>query len=214
LEEQSIRQEEALQETVLQEHQAEIAEEFQSPLDTGDSDESSLTGKVNKLQRIVKLQKDKILDLMCYKDIFEGAQKKLTSIQQGNEGLHERFVKLLGTSIENPGLAEAMETFKQNNNEIESYINILESENQTLSEKFRKWEDELKRIWEKAESGEFDEGRYNEILKEREELMTKMKDFEDKLQEKSKLLNEMQAQYEDLEKEYMILYRQQQQQQK
>ena len=62
-----------------------------------------------------------------------------------------------------------------------------------------------------------DEDKYIEILKERDELITKMKEFEDKLQEKTGLLDEMEKkykgkeeEYENLEKEYLILYRQQQ----
>lgn len=61
------------------------------------------------------------------------------------------------------------------------------------------------------------EGRYAEIFNERGELMTKVKEFEDKLQGKIKLLDEMRKKYKgkeeeyaNLEKEYLILYRQQQ----
>ena len=64
-----------------------------------------------------------------------------------------------------------------------------------------------------------DEDRYIEILRERDELITKVKEFEDKLQEKTKLLDEIQKKYEgkekeyaNLEKEYLILYRRQQEQ--
>jgi DNA repair exonuclease SbcCD ATPase subunit len=197
----------------------ETVESPQLSADTTEAlDEGSLVGKINKLQRIINFQKGKIIDLMCYKDILEGAQKRLSSIQDSYRNLKDRFVKLFGESPENKGLAEAMETFESNNNELISYIEILGKENESLAEKFRLWEEELKQIWEEAEKSEIiDEGRYDEklgeIMHEKEELAAKLKEFEDKLQEKTKLFEEMQKQYEDLEKEYMILYRQQQQQQ-
>lgn len=178
------------------------------------ADEKSLVGKINKLQKIVNFQKDKIVDLMCYKDILEGAQKKLSSVQSGYQELRDRFTKLFGDPPENKGVADAMEAFENNNKELSLYIEILGKENETLAEKFERWENELKQIWEAAEKSEvIDEGRYEEIMREKEELAAKLKEFEDKLQEKTKVFDEMQKQYEDLEKEYMILYRQQQQQQ-
>ncbi|KAF0122576.1 MAG: hypothetical protein FD151_676 [bacterium] len=64
-----------------------------------------------------------------------------------------------------------------------------------------------------------DEDRYIEILRERDALITKVKEFEDELQEKTKLLDKIQKKYEgkeeeyaNLEKEYLILYRRQQEQ--
>jgi chromosome segregation ATPase len=193
----------------------ETVEVPQSPVAAEETvDESSLVGKVNKLQRIINFQKGKIIDLMCYKDILEGSQKKLSSVQSGYQELKDRFTKLFGDPPENKGVADAMEVFETNNKELSSYMEILGKENESLAEKFRLWEDELKQIWEEAEKSEIiDEGRYGEIVHEKEELAAKLKEFEDKLQEKTKVFEDMQKQYEDLEKEYMILYRQQQQQQ-
>jgi len=177
-------------------------------------EESSLIGKVNKLQRIINFQKGKIIDLMCYKDILEGAQRKLSFVQNEYQELKDRFIRLFGDPPENKGVADAMEAFENNNRELNSYIEILGKENETLADKFARWENELKQIWEEAEKSEvIDEGRYEEIMHEKEELAARLKEFEDKLQEKTKVFEDMQKQYEELEKEYMILYRQQQQQQ-
>lgn len=193
---------------------AEMFEVLQPPAAVDETaDEGTLAGKVNKLQRIVNFQKGKILDLMCYKDIFEGAQRKLHVVQDSYHNLKDRFIRLLGESSENKGLAEALEVFENNNNELNSYMEILAKENETLAEKFRAWEGELKKIWEEAEQSEaVDEGRYAEVMGEKTELLEKLKEFEGKLEEKSKLFEDMQKKYKDLEEEYMILYRQQQQQ--
>ncbi len=210
----SQKTEEPLQKQEVQEQQpiTEPFEESQPSMSTEEEvDESSLAGKVNKLQRIINFQKGKILDLMCYKDIFEGAQRKLHVVQDSYHNLKDRFIRLLGESSENKGLAEALEVFENNNNELNSYMEILAKENETLAEKFRAWEEELKKIWEEAEQSEaVDEGKYAEVMGEKTELLEKLKEFEGKLEEKSKLFEDMQKQYEDLEKEYMILYRQQQ----
>lgn len=180
--------------------------------------EDSLAVKVNKMHRIIDFQKGKILDLMCYKDVFDGAQGKLTSVQENFNSLKDRFVTLFGESPENKGLAETLETFESNNNELKSYMEILSKENENLNEKFKAWEGEVKKIWEEAEdiegvSAGMDEGKYGELLQEREKLRLSLTEFEAKLQEKGKLLEDAQKQYEDLEKEYMVLYREQQKQQ-
>lgn len=175
--------------------------------------DGSLLGRIGKLQRIVDFQKDKILDFMCYKDIFEGAEKKLTFIQQNNQGLQEKLKTLAASPENTEGLNEAIDIFEKNNRDLEAFIKILEKENSSLSTKFTKLEDELKNLWEEAEHAEgMDEGRYNELLKEKDELISKLKEFEGKLQEKSSQFEDMQKQYEDIEKEYMILYKQQQEQ--
>ncbi len=180
--------------------------------------ESSMVVKVDKMHRIIDFQKGKILDLMCYKDIFEGAQTKLSSIQDGYNNLKNRFVTQFGESPENKGIKEMMETFEGNNKELESYVEILSKENENLTGKFQAWEGELKKIWEEAKDVEgvsagMDEGKYGELMQEREKLRQTLTEFESKLQEKSKMFDDMQKQYEDMEKEYMILYKQQQEQQ-
>jgi len=182
--------------------------------DEGEAEgDDSLLGRISKLQRIVDFQKDKILDFMCYKDIFEGAEKKLTSIQQSNQDLQVKLKNLAASPENTEGLNEAINIFEKNNRDLEAFIKILEKENSSLSNKFNKLEGELKKLWEEAEHTEgLDEGRYTELLKEKDDLISKLKEFEGKLQEKSSQFEDMQKQYEDIEKEYMILYKQQQEQ--
>ncbi|MGD0282191.1 MAG: hypothetical protein ABSB95_07505 [Dissulfurispiraceae bacterium] len=173
-------------------------------------------GKVELLQRMVNFQKSTIVELMCYKDVFEGARKRLASLQEGNNELQEKIRALIEGGIGNEGLAEAAAALEVNNSELEKFMAILDKENVTISEKFQIWEEEFKQVAEEVEKSPDaavpDDAKYTEILKEKETMVTKVKEFEEKLDEKSKLLSSMQAQYEDLEKEYMILYRQQQQQ--
>jgi hypothetical protein len=177
-------------------------------------DEDTLKGKVRKMQRIIDSQKGKILELMCYKDIFEGAQKKLLSLSKSFQELRGRFVKLLEQSPDNDAISDSLKLLEVSNKELESYIDILNRENENLSRKFESWEEELKKITEEAEHREYiEEGMLNKIAQEKEEMLAKIKEFEGKLKEKDNQLLDLQKQYEDIEKEYMTLYRQQQQQQ-
>lgn len=219
---QNIGKTAALPETAVQEQPEEASVEPQSSLQAAETAEAagedSMAVSVNKMRRIIDFQKGKILDLMCYKDIFDGAQGKLTSIQENFNSLKDRFVTLFGESPENKGLAETLDTFEKNNTELKSYMEILSKENESLNEKFQAWEDEVKRIWEEAKDIEgvgsgMDEGKYGELMQERERLRQTLTEFEAKLQEKGNLLEDVQKQYEDLEKEYMVLYREQQKQQ-
>lgn len=173
-----------------------------------DIEKESLKGRIRKLQEIIGFQKNKIIDLMCYKDILETAQKKLGMIYNTNNELRGRFVELIGKSIENRGVAEALELFVNNNNELASYIEVLRKENSSLDEKFRSWQRNLEMLLDAAMTcDQFDEDAYAEVVREKEELMLRLKAFDDMLQKKSRLMEDMQRQYEDLEKEYMILFK-------
>jgi hypothetical protein len=179
-------------------------------------DDGDLGGKVQKLQRIVDLQKDKVLDLMCYKDIFEGAQRKLNAIQTNYQELQEKISSFMQSSGDSDELAAMSGILESSNRDLESYISILAKENEKLSDKFDSWENDLKEMSEATvetsgagSSGSVDEVRHEEILREKEELMAKVGEFEEKLSQKGSLLDEIQKQYEDMEKEYMILYNKQ-----
>jgi len=167
---------------------------------------------VQKLKKIVDFQKEKIVNLMCYKDILESAQKKLTNIHTDYEDLAQRFASLSEAMGSNKEFELALEMFGENTTELKDFIDALQNENETLLEKFNTWEGQLQGLWQESE--EIVEGATSEDLEaiaaEKNELLEKIREFEEKLKEKSKQLEEAQAQYEDLEKEYLVLYKQQQ----
>lgn len=174
-------------------------------------DGSSMQGNIRKLNQIVDFQKNKILDLMGYKDLMESASKKLTTLHQSNEEFTEKIRKLAEASPNKEDFTLSFASIEDNNNKMSSFISIMEKENTALSNKFVSWEENLKDLWEQAESGvEVDEGLYSEAVQGKDELVAKLKDFEEQFNEKVKTLSEMQQQYDDLETEYMVLYRQQQ----
>lgn len=189
-------------------------------LDAGQPDDKeggAMPGQVRRLQRMVNSQKSTILELMCYKDVFEGARKRLALLQQENNGLQDKIRDLIKGGAEGEGFAEVVASLEESNREVEKFISIINREDERLTDKFQVWEEDFKRISEDMETGSaeaaIDDSKYAEILQEKEMLTARSKEFQEKLEEKDKNLEAMQAQYEDLEKEYMVLYRQQQAQQ-
>ncbi|MBF0506406.1 MAG: hypothetical protein HQL09_06185 [Nitrospirae bacterium] len=172
--------------------------------------------KLIRLQRMVNFQKKAILELMCYKDIFETARGRLDILRESNYELQEKVRGLFEGGLDGVGTGQAMTAMENNNHELEKFIAILDRENTALSGKFRIWEERFERIAvdaiEEPVAGVGNDAKYEEMRQGKEELLAKVREVEETLAEKDKNLEAMQLQYEDLEKEYMILYRQQQQQ--
>lgn len=161
---------------------------------------------IEQLKSIVEFQKEKILNLMCYKDILDSAQNKLSHIHEGYQDLSQRFSAVAETVGENKEFELALEMFGDNTKELEDFISALKQENEALLEKFNQWEGQLKEMWETSKDITASPAGVDPA--EQAELLEKIREFEEKLKEKTKQLEEAQAQYEDLEKEYMTLYRQ------
>ncbi len=212
---------ETLPETLIEQAQQPLQDsglsEFMEALNPDDKEGGAMPSRLSRLQRMVNSQKSTILELMCYKDVFEGARKRLTLLQHANNELQDKIRDLIKGGAEGAGFAESLAALEENNLELEKYITIIDRQDERLTEKFQVWEEEFKRISEDMETSSdaaaMDDVKYAEILQEKEMLTARSKEFQEKLEEKDRNLEAMQAQYEDLEKEYMILYRQQQAQQ-
>lgn len=194
----------------------EPAPEEQPEVQAGSDDKQAAA--VN-LHKVVKFQKKKIIDLMGYKDLFESAQKKLKSILKNYEDVQERFSTLATWLPDNEELKAATEQVIGNNSDLSGFVATIEKSSAALSEQFGSYDEQLNELMQQSDAAgeagvaEVDEGVYKDILKEKEELVAKVKEFEDMLKEKADKVAQVEAQYEDLENEYMTLYRQQQQQQ-
>ncbi|TAN42300.1 MAG: hypothetical protein EPN22_12760 [Nitrospirae bacterium] len=163
------------------------------------------------LHKVVKFQKQKIVDLMGYKDLFESAQKKLKSILKTYEDVQERFSTLTAWLPDNEELKAATEQVIGNNSELSGFVTTIEKSSSALAEQFGSWDEQLNGLMQQGGvEGEVDEAVYSGILKEKEDLVAKIKEFEELLKEKADKVAKVEAQYEDLENEYMTLYRQQQ----
>ena len=212
---------ENLPESMIEQEQQPIQDsgpaEFSEALQPDDKEGGAMPDQLGRLQRMVNSQKSTIVDLMCYKDTFGGVRKRLALLQQNDNELEEKIRDLIKGGAEGAGYAETVAALEENNRELEKFIALIDREDERLTEKFQVWEEEFKRISEDLETGSataaMDDAKYAEILQEKETLTARSKEFQEKLEEKDRNLEAMQAQYEDLEKEYMVLYRQQQAQQ-
>lgn len=168
------------------------------------------TPSVSTLTEVVNLQKNKIAELMGYKDLFENAQKRLSSIQGTYVDLQQRIDELTADA-QMPELQSEIMRFEANNNDLKSFMEVLDKENNKLAEQFIAWENKLAKLYKESQAGSsIDDAKYSELLEEKERLVSQIKEFEQKLQENMLTISDMQKQYEDLENEYMTLYRQQQ----
>ncbi len=162
-----------------------------------------------KLQNVIEKQASKITELMSYKGMFNETQKRLNVVQQSNKDLRSKITGLMDKADEGEEIKEALTVFEKTNRELEMCVGILEKENERLSGDFHVWEEELKRIEaEKEHAKKVEEEEYNRIVQERDEFLTRLKGLEEKLEEKSKALSDLQGRYSILEQEYLVLYKQ------
>ena len=209
---------ETLQENLIEQEQPPPQDsgpaEFAESLQSGDEEGGAMPDQVKRLQRMVKFQKSTIVELMCYKDVFEGARKRLAALQQDSNELQDKITDLIKDGAEGAVFAETLAALEKNSGELEKFISLIDREDERLTEKFKAWEEEFKLISEDIETSPekaaIGDVKYAEILQEKEMLTSRSKEFQEKLEDKDKNLEALQAQYEDLEKEYMILYREQQ----
>lgn len=172
-------------------------------------DDATLKGMINKLQRIVDYQKTKLLDLMTYIEILEQAQENLTAIQRKNHDLQERMKGILKAPDKHREFSEVLVLFDQNTASLETSILSLRRENQKLTETFRTWEEELKKMWEEegCEPIEHSAPVDPAASHEKAALVRRVQELEKQLAEKSAQLDKLRLEHENLEQEYLILYK-------
>ena len=207
----------------------EIVPEPQVQPETGDSTESEKSAdteqavaenkaeseRVQKLLGIIDFQKHKIAELMQVKDVIENARTRIGALPSRSRDLNDK----LKAAAESHGLADeigsALSSLEDDAGELLSYVMVLEKEEGRLAEKFIQWEEELKRLLEGEEYVPAAVLVEPAVSSERVvELETKLSELEDQLMSKDRKIKAIEQQYEDIEKEYMILYHAAQKQQK
>lgn len=170
---------------------------------------------VRKLLEIIDFQKQKIMDLLCMRDMLDDAHKQLDMLRQKNTQLEGRIVSLVQASASPEEFQEASSLMATSNRELGEYIGVLQRNSISLGEKMAEWEEQLIVLWDDARkiADELPEGE--RVVSagssgEFDELREKLRDREEKLAGVQEELRKMAAQYEDIEKEYMILYSKQQ----
>jgi len=172
--------------------------------------------KISNMQHIIDFQKSMIQDLLSTKDTFENAQQRLTDIQNSHQELQKQLS--LRGGLEEKGVVGEGQSgiLESSNKELEANISRLKAENESLSSKFRDWQEKLQKLWESPVSAgqEALSPIETRVVVESEELQTKLIVLEKVITEKDRQLKDLETKLENLEKEYLILYQQKQDQEK
>jgi hypothetical protein len=187
--------------------------QVQAEAETVSEEKAPESDRIKKLLGIIDFQKNKIAELMQVKDVLENARIRLSALPARSREMNDK----LKAAAESHGLTDEVESalsaIEDDAGELLSYIMVLEKEESRLADKFRKWEEELKRLLEGEEyvpAGGLVEpvgltestGSFEKVA----ELETELAELEDQLMSKDRKMKALEQQYEDIEKEYMILY--------
>ncbi|HUJ17005.1 MAG TPA: hypothetical protein VL197_03345 [Nitrospirota bacterium] len=155
------------------------------------------SGELDSLRQTVEMLKKMVHDMLSCKQVFDTAPARLSGIQAAYRDQQERSEQ------------KASGAGQQ---EMEAALGSLKAEQETLAVKFRIWEGQFNKLQgdETASITPADEIVRTMMSREKEELLDRTKAAEDALAEKTNILKALQAKYDNLEKEYEILYRQQQ----
>jgi len=169
--------------------------------------------RIKKLLGIIDFQKKIIAELMLVKDMLENARMHLGALPQRNKDQQAKVKAIAESHGLMDEVGSSVSALQDDTSKLVSYIMVLEKEESRLAEKFRQWEEELNRLL----AGE--EYIPTAILVEpgqsagqTAELEAKITEMEDALMAKERKMKALEQQYEDIEKEYMILYHAQQKQ--
>lgn len=170
---------------------------------------------MRKLLEIIDFQKQKIMDLLCMRDMLDDAHKQLEMLRQKNIDLENRIVSLVAASAKPEEFGEVSSLISTSNQELGNYISVLQRNSIALGSKMEEWEGELRILWQEARkiADELPAGErvvVETASGEVEALQDKLRESDEKLALAQEELKKMVAQYEDIEKEYMILYSKQQ----
>ncbi|MCE5313134.1 MAG: hypothetical protein LLF86_08300 [Nitrospiraceae bacterium] len=162
------------------------------------SEQDELPKDVTRLRELVMYQKGMIVELMGYKEILDGANKKLGSIRDTGGDIQEGVMMLLGALPPSEEQTSTFKKFEQSDKDMDVVLKILEKENAAISSRFEEWDEKFKNLM----SGELATPISND------ESSSRLAAAEAEIVKKDKEIADMKMQYEGLEAEYLQLYRQ------
>ncbi|KAF0178454.1 MAG: hypothetical protein FD164_2209 [Nitrospirae bacterium] len=171
---------------------------------------------IRKLLEIIDFQKQKILELLCMRDLLDDAYRQLELLRQKNIELEGHIVGFVESSAKPEEFGEASAMLGSSNREFGNVLSVLQRNSDALGEKTATWEDRLKVLWEEARTiadeipGADIVASSGDVPEDVSRLTEELQAAEKKLKISLDELGALKAQYEDIEKEYMILYSKQQ----
>lgn len=164
------------------------------------------------LKEMVDKQAAKITDLMEYRNLISETQKRFELIKISNDALKDRLAELAGRAEGFEEIKEMLAEFERNNKELEASLSILESENTRLTNEFGAWQKDADRLSEEREQEKtVAENEYLRLLEEKKRLEENVKELTESLEISEQALLVLQKKYKELDHEYTVLYKEQQQ---
>ncbi|MBN2654789.1 MAG: hypothetical protein JXR79_06710 [Nitrospirae bacterium] len=157
-----------------------------------------LPSDVARLRELLLYQKDVIVELMGYKEILEGANKRLRSLMDLGGDIQEGVMMLLGALPPSDEQTSTFKKFEQSEMDLNSVIKTVDKQNEALSAKFSEWDEKFKNLM----SGEL------AMPAETTDVSGRIAELEADVVAKDKEISKLKQQYEGLETEYLHLYRQ------
>ncbi len=171
-----------------------------------DSLEYDLKDDVYKLQKIVKEQRKKIINLLGYRDLYESLQQKLITINKINKNLKDTILSIVPQAEISKELEKMLNKFEQNNEELNMCVRVLEKENDRFSHEIKGLEEDV----EKLTQSPADSVDREILISEKDALKGRVQELEDKLKHLEKAYENLQKNYDILEVEYSNLYKEHQ----
>ncbi|HMK42683.1 MAG TPA: hypothetical protein VK445_00950 [Dissulfurispiraceae bacterium] len=182
-----------------------------------EQEQEAVPQNIRKLLEIIEHQKQKIVELLCLRDMLDDAYRQLDMLRQKNEELETRIVSLVESSADSQAFGEVAAAVQSSNADLGKYLTILQGSSVSLGAKMSEWEEQLKVLWQQAREIANELPQAHDIASgtvssgEAADLMEKLRVSEESLKKSQDDFTDLSKQYEDLEKEFMVLYRQQQQ---
>lgn len=165
-----------------------------------------------RLKEMVDKQAAKITELMEYRILISETQKRFELIKISNDALKDRLADLAGRAEGFEEIKEMLADFERNNKELEASLSILEGENSRLTDEFTSWQKDAESLLgEREQESAAAEERYLRLLQEKKNLEESVKELTESLEVTEQSLFALQKKHKELEHEYSILYKEQQQ---
>jgi len=172
----------------------------------------SETDRIRRLIGIIEFQRGKIFELMMLKDTFESFRKRLGDLRDKSRELGKNIFSLSEAHKLTTEMNSLVGATADEIQDIESYIETIEKEENNLSGKLLKWEEEITRLMQSELPPVKEVSVATGDTAAVAELEDKIKELEGQLAAQDVTIADLTKQLEDLDKEYMILYHAQQQQ--
>lgn len=155
---------------------------------------------IDRLRSILIKQKRRMADLMSSQEMLVQLKKRFDLLRERNAELKERLRETLGSGDKGSPAEELLKELEEINRELEICVETLENENKKLQGRLISYEEGFGNI----EHDILDMLSLKKTPKDIEEMECLIKELKDKDNE----IREIRKEKEDLEKEYMVLYKQ------